>query len=402
MKPSYRFSLSKTAALLVMAATLAACGQPEQAPPAAAAPEVGVHTVQTEPLTLVTVLPGRSAAFRIAEVRPQVNGIVEKRLFEEGAEVEKGQQLYQIDDAVHQAEYDRARANLVTTERLAKRYQRLQKTSAISQQQYDDAMAAWKQAQAQAELARINVVYTKVLAPISGRAGRSTVSEGALVTNGQATEMVTVQQIDPIYVDVQQPVTEVLRLRKEMANGRLELAGADQAKASLRLEDGSIYPHTGTLQFSEVTVDPGTSSVTLRAEFPNPDGDLLPGMFVQAQLNEGVRNDALLVPQQAVMRDQKGDPFVWVVDADSKAQRRSIVTLRTVGNQWLVGGGLSSGEQVVTEGVQRVRQGMEVVAKPAENVSVVMDFSDVDESASAAQTEAKDQAAVSGKPDTNA
>ncbi|WP_305080614.1 efflux RND transporter periplasmic adaptor subunit [Pusillimonas sp. MFBS29] len=280
MKPSYRFSLSKTAALLVMAATLAACGQPEQAPPAAAAPEVGVHTVQTEPLTLVTVLPGRSAAFRIAEVRPQVNGIVEKRLFEEGAEVEKGQQLYQIDDAVHQAEYDRARANLVTTERLAKRYQRLQKTSAISQQQYDDAMAAWKQAQAQAELARINVVYTKVLAPISGRAGRSTVSEGALVTNGQATEMVTVQQIDPIYVDVQQPVTEVLRLRKEMANGRLELAGADQAKASLRLEDGSIYPHAGTLQFSEVTVDPGTSSVTLRAEFPNPDGDLLPGMFV--------------------------------------------------------------------------------------------------------------------------
>lgn len=401
MKPNSRSSLGSAAVLLAMTIMLAACGQPEQAPTAATAPEVGVYTVEARPLTLATVLPGRSAAFRIAEVRPQVNGIVEKRLFDEGAQVKKGQQLYQIDDAVYQAEYNHAKANLVSAERLAKRYQRLQKTSAISQQQYDDAMSAWKQAQAQAELARINVVYTKVLAPISGRVGRSTVSEGALVTNGQAVEMVTVQQIDPIYVDVQQPVTEVLRLRKEMANGRLELAGEDQAKATLRMEDGSIYPHTGTLQFSEIMVDPGTSSVTLRAEFPNPDGALLPGMFVQTQLNEGIRNDAILVPQQAVIRDQKGDAFVWVLGEDEKVQRRPIVALRTVGNQWLVGDGLKNGDQVVTEGVQRLSNGLEVVAAPAGNVSIVMDYSDTPATQAEAKTQTPEQAKVSDPSEAN-
>lgn len=372
---TFRRSLFAGPLVLALGATvLAGCSEPP-APPAAAAPQVGVYTVQAKPLALTTVLPGRSAAYRIAEVRPQVNGIVQERLFAEGAQVEKGQQLYQIDDAVHQAEYERAQANLVTTERLAKRYQRLQETSAISRQQYDDAMSAWKQAQAQAELARINLVYTKVLSPISGRVGRSTVSEGALVTNGQPTEMVTVQQIDPIYVDVQQPVTEVLRLRKEMAAGRLEQAGDDQAKARLRMEDGSIYPHAGSLRFSEITVDQGTSSVTLRAEFPNPNGDLLPGMFVQAELQEGVRNDAILVPQQAVVRDQKGDAAVWVVTEEGTAQRTPVETLRTVGNQWLVGSGLQGGEQVVTEGVHRLRNGIEVAASPAQNVSVVLDFS---------------------------
>lgn len=385
--------------LVVSAAVLVGCGEPP-ASPMAAIPQVGVYEVQAKPLTLATVLPGRSAAFRIAEVRPQVNGVVEERLFEEGAQVKKGQQLYQIDDAVHQAEYNRAKANLVTTERLAKRYQRLQKTSAISQQQYDDAMSAWKQAQAQAELARINLVYTKVLSPISGRVGRSTVSEGALVTSGQATEMVTVQQIDPIYVDVQQPVAEVLRLRKEMAKGRLELAGDDQAKVALRMEDGSIYPHTGTLQFSEITVDPGTSSVTLRAQFPNPEGDLLPGMFVQAQLNEGVRNDAILVPQQAVMRDQMGEASVWVVGADNQVERRPIVALRTVGNQWLVGSGLQDGDQVVTEGVQRLRNGIEVAASPAGNVSVVLDLTGSPQPETASKAHAQTAQADESQADT--
>jgi len=380
------------------ATVLAACGEPP-APQAASTPSVGVYTVQARPLALTTVLPGRSAAYRVAEVRPQVNGIVQKRLFDEGAMVEKGQQLYQIDDAVHRAEHARAKANLVTTERLAQRYQRLQKTSAISKQQYDDAMSAWKQAQAQAELARINLVYTKVLSPISGRVGRSAVSEGALVTNGQAGAMVTVQQIDPIYVDVQQPVAEVLRLRKEMAAGRLESAGEDQARATLRLEDGSVYPHAGTLRFSEITVDPGTSSVTLRAEFPNPDGDLLPGMFVQTRLQEGIRNGAILVPQQAVLRDQKGDASVWVVE-EGKARQRPIVALRTVGNQWLVGSGLQEGEQVVTEGVQRLREGIEVAAAPAGNVAVVTDFSGMDEPGSidAATSPAAASAAVDAPP----
>src|SRR5690606_17487235 len=218
----------------------------------------------------------------------------------------------------------------------------------------------------------------------------------------QVAEMVTVQQIDPIYVDVQQPVTEVLRLRRELAQGRLEPAGADQAKVALRTEDGGMYPHAGTLQFSEVTVDPGTSSVTLRATFPNPEGDLLPGMFVQAQLNEGVRSDALLVPQQAVVRDPKGDAFVWVLAEDSTVQRRPIVTLRTVGNQWLVGDGLQSCEQVVTEGIQRLRHGMQVAAAPAGNVSVVTDFSQDDKPAAPSGATATGQARSSDHTETKA
>lgn len=375
MKKNIAFGspLARTLVLIAGAAVLSACSESASGPPPMT-PQVGVYTTEVKPLTLTTQLPGRSAAYRVAEVRPQVNGIVKKRLFQEGTLVEQGQQLYQIDDAIYQAEYDRAKANLVTTERLAKRYQRLQETSAISRQQYDDAMSNWKQAQAQAELARINLVYTKVLSPISGRVGRSAVSEGALVTGGQPTEMVTVQQTDPIYVDIQQPVTEVLRLRNEMKHGRLEQAGEDQARVTLKLEDGSIYPHAGTLRFSEITVDQGTSSVTLRAEFPNPDGALLPGMFVQAQLNEGVRNNAILVPQQGVLRDQKGNAFTWVIDAENKAQQRAVQAARTVGNQWLITDGLVAGEQVVTEGVQRLRSGVEVQAMPAANVAVVNDF----------------------------
>lgn len=393
-----RFPVVRSLVLIAGAAVLSACGEPASGPPPMM-PQVGVHTIEARPLTLTTRLPGRSAAYRVAEVRPQVNGIVEKRLFEEGALVEQGQQLYQIDDAIYQAEYERAKANLVTSERLAKRYRRLQETSAISRQQYDDAMSNWKQAQAQAELARINLVYTKVLSPISGRVGRSTVSEGALVTGGQPTEMVTVQQTDPIYVDIQQPVTEVLRLRNEMKNGRLEQSGEDQARVTLKLEDGSIYPHAGTLRFSEITVDQGTSSVTLRAQFPNPDGALLPGMFVQAQLNEGVRNSAILVPQQGVLRDQKGKAYTWVIDAENKAQQRPVEAARTVGNQWLITDGLAPGEQVVTEGVQRLRSGIEVQVAPAGNVAVVHDFDASDHVGDAAEHEPvrKDNPAVANQ-----
>jgi len=343
---------------------LGACSQAE--PPGRASaptPEVGTYTVTEQAVALTTSLPGRTAAYRVAEVRPQVSGIIKKRLFTEGSDIKEGQQLYQIDDAVYQANYKRAKANLISAERLAKRYQRLQQTSAVSRQQYDDAFAAWKQMEAEVELAKINVEYTKVLSPISGRIGRSAASEGALVNSGQPQEMATVQQLDPIYVDVTQPMSEMLRLQQEMASGHIERAGDDQARVSLKLEDGSLYPHGGTLKFSEVSVDPGTGSVTLRAEFPNPDRRLLPGMFVHASVNEGVRQGALLVPQQAVQRDMKGQATVWVVGEDNKAFSQVIVADRTVGNQWLVTGGL-----------QRLRPGIEVIATEATNVDTIMAF----------------------------
>jgi membrane fusion protein (multidrug efflux system) len=374
MKSSPRFFPAKTAVLLATALVVAGCGQPEPAPRAASVPEVGVYTLKEQSLQLTRDLPGRTSAYRIAELRPQVTGIIEKRMFKEGAEVKKGQQLYQIDDAIYQAEYNRAKSNLVAAERLAKRYERLQKTSAISKQQYDDAYSNWKQAQAQAELARINLVYTKVLAPISGRIGRSAVTEGALVTQAQPQALATVQQLDPIFVDVAQPVSEVLRLQNEMSSGRLERSGPDQAKVTLELEDGSRYPLAGSLKFSEITVDQGTSSVTLRAQFPNPDGRLLPGMFVKAKLSEGVRNKAVLVPQQAVQRDPKGQASVWVVNDQNMTERRSVTTERTVGNQWLVSEGLKDGERVVTEGLQRLRGATQVLASEAGNVAVVSDF----------------------------
>ncbi len=337
-------------------------------------PEVGVYTLQAQPLTLTTKLPGRTASFRVAEVRPQVNGIVQKRLFTEGTEVEQGQQLYQIDARTYEAVLARAKANLVTAENLAKRYERLLKTNAVSRQQYDDAMAAWKQAQAEVQVARIDVQYTKVLAPISGRIGRSRVTEGALVTDGQAQEMATVQQLDPIYVDVTQPITKLLELQRALESGRLQRAGEDQAQVSLTLDDGSAYPLAGTLKFSEVSVDPTTGSVTLRAEFPNPERKLLPGMFVQALLQEGVQQNAILVPQQAVSRDTRGVPSVWVVKQDNSVEKREVETLRTVGNAWLIGKGVADGERVITEGTQHARSGVTVKPVEASNVRLVAEF----------------------------
>ncbi|GLZ27625.1 secretion protein HlyD [Stutzerimonas stutzeri] len=353
---------------------LAGCVESDKAQTAAPPPEVGVYRVEAQALTLTTKLPGRTASYRVAEVRPQVNGIVQKRLFTEGTEVEQGQQLYQIDARTYEARLARAKANLVTAENLAKRYERLVKTNAVSRQQYDDAMAAWKQAQAEVQVASIDVQYTKVLSPISGRIGRSRVTEGALVTNGQAQEMATVQQLDPIYVDVTQPITKLLELQRALETGRLQRAGEDQAQVSLTLDDGSAYPLTGTLKFSEVSVDPTTGSVTLRAEFPNPDRKLLPGMFVQALLQEGVQQNAILVPQQAVSRDVRGVPSVWVVKQDNSVERREVETLRTVGNAWLIGKGVADGERVITEGTQHARSGVTVKPVEASNVQLVAEF----------------------------
>ncbi|KRW69622.1 antibiotic transporter [Pseudomonas sp. TTU2014-105ASC] len=361
---------SANAALMsvfAMAVFLAGC-QEEAAPPAQQKPQVGVVTLQAEPFAVTTDLPGRTSAYRIAEVRPQVNGIIQKRLFTEGSDVKAGQQLYQIDASVYEATLKSAQASLASSKSLADRYADLVKDQAVSKQAYDEARAASLQAEAELERARIDVRYTKVLAPISGRIGRSAVTEGALVSNGQAQELATIQQLDPIYVDVTQPARDLLALRRDLAEGRLQKAGENAAKVTLMLEDGSDYGHEGKLEFSEVTVDPGTGSVTLRAVFPNPDKVLLPGMFVHAQLVAGMKSEAILVPQQGVTRNAKGEPTAMVVNAENKVELRQIKTERAVGNRWLVGDGLQPGDRVITEGLQFIQPGIEVEVSSATNV----------------------------------
>jgi membrane fusion protein (multidrug efflux system) len=347
---------------------LAGCKEPEQ-PVAAKPPEVGVVTLKPQDVLLSSDLPGRTSAFRVAQVRPQVSGIIQKRLFDEGAVVKRGQQLYQIDPSTYQAAYDKAKANLDATRNLAQRYQRLVETRAISRQQFDDADANYRQAQADLRTAQINLQYTKVLAPIDGRISRSIVTEGALVSTDQADALASINQLDPIYVDVTQASTDLLRLRREVASGQLSMAGPDQVKVQLTLEDGTAYSQPGALKFTEVTVDPSTGAVTMRAAFANPDNVLLPGMFVHARLAEGVRTQAILVPQQGVTRDLKGQATALVVGAGSKAELRDIKVVRTIGNEMLVESGLQAGDQVITEGVQRVRPGMALVAVPAHNVA---------------------------------
>jgi membrane fusion protein (multidrug efflux system) len=314
-------------------------------------------------------LPGRTSAFRVAEVRPQVSGIIQKRLFNEGAVVKKGQQLYQIDPSSYQAAYDKAKASLDATRNLAERYKRLVESRAISRQQFDDADANYRQAQADLRMAQINLEYTKVLAPIDGRISRSNVTEGALVSTNQTDALASINQLDPIFVDVTQPSTDMLRLRREVASGQLSMAGPDQVKVQLTLEDGTAYGQSGALKFTEVTVDPGTGAVTMRAAFPNPENVLLPGMFVHAKLAEGVREQAILVPQQGVTRDLKGLATALVVGPGNKAELRDIKVMRSIGNQWLVESGLKVGDQVITEGVQRVKPGMELIPVAARNVT---------------------------------
>lgn len=333
------------------------------------APRVGIVTLEPRTFTLTSELPGRTSAYRIAEVRPQVSGIIQKRFFTEGSNVKAGQQLYQIDPATYQATLKSAEASHLSASTLAKRYATLVKDNAVSQQQYDDARAAMLQAESALDRARIDVKYTKVLAPIDGRIGRSRVTEGALVSNGQAQELAVIQQLDPIYVDVTQSSTELLRLRRELAEGRLERASDNAAQASLRLEDGSEYPHQGTLEFSEVSVEASTGTVTLRAVFPNPDGILLPGMFVQASLVSGVSQNAILAPQQGVTRNPRGEPIAMVINADNLVEQRTLKAERTAGSYWLINEGLSSGDRLITEGLQWIQPGIEVDPYPASNVS---------------------------------
>jgi len=406
-------------ALLAGALLLAGCEAPKSAPPPAV-PEVGAVTIQAEPVALTTELPGRITAYTVAEIRPQVGGIVQKRLFEEGGEIKVDQMLYQIDPAPLQAAYDNAAANLAAARRavaraqatlessragvvrqratlenaklILKRYEELFAEGALSAIQRDQAVtdkdvaeatlrsaesqvvsdqeavaaaeATVQQAAAALETCRINLGYARVTAPIAGRIGKSSVTVGALVTAGQAAPLATIQQLDPVYVDVTQSSASLLQLRRNIAAGRIKGDGPDRTRVKLLLEDGSAYPLEGTLKFSDVTVDPSTGSFILRLVFPNPQHTLLPGMFVRAQVLEGIVDAAILVPQQAVSRDPKGNPTVLTVNAEGKVEQRVIAVDRAIGDRWLVTSALTPGDRVVVEGLQKIRPGAAVKVVP--------------------------------------
>jgi len=380
MQSNFRILLVSAMGALVAGLLLAGCGKNQAAAkaPQSAPPEVGIVVVQPQRVALTTELPGRTSPHLIAEVRPQVSGIIQKRIFTEGSDVKAGQVLYQIDPATYQAAYAsakaalaRAEASLASVRLKAERYKELVKIKAVSQQDYDDAYAALKQAEADVasskaavETARINLAYTKVTAPISGRIGRSTVTDGALVTGNQTAALATIQQLSSMYVDVTQSSAELLRLKQNLSSGLLKNSAATQARVNLVLEDGNAYPLPGTLKFSEVTVDQSTGSVTLRAVFPNPKQTLLPGMFVRAFLEEGINENAILVPQRGVTRNPKGEAMVMVVGAEEKVEPRVITVARTVGDSWLVSGGLKAGDRVILEGIQKARPGTPVKAVP--------------------------------------
>ena len=374
-----RGSLSLCACALAVCACLvliAGCSREQQAGQQRPTPEVSTVTVAPREVALSTELSGRTSAYRIAEIRPRVSGLVEKRLFTEGSNVKEGQVLYQIDPAPFTAELDNAqaalaeaKAKLPTTSLRASRYKALVSHSALSQQDYDDAASNLDQVkasitslEARVETARINLGYTKVIAPIPGRIGKSSVTDGAIVTAYQSTALATIQQLDPIYVDVPQSTADMLRMKARFKEGLLNPQEKDHNKVRLILEDGKPYPLEGTLQFSDVTVDPTTGSVTLRLIFPNPEGDILPGMFVKAVIKEGVNPKAILVPQQGVSRDAKGNPYALLVDAENKVELRKLTLDRAIGNEWLVADGLAPGDRVIVEGLQMLRPGTVVKA----------------------------------------
>jgi membrane fusion protein, multidrug efflux system len=364
--------------LLLGAIALFASGCARHATPPPPKPTVTVISLHARQVSLTTELPGRVSAYRIAEVRPQVNGVILKRLFKEGELVTAGQQLYQIDPAPYEATLGSARATLaharasLTAAKLtAERYAALAEAHAVSRQDYDNAVATLGQDQADVasgdaavRAAQINLAYTRVYSPISGRTGRSSVTEGALVTANQATSLVTITELDPVYVDLTQPSTTLVRLKRELASGQIHRLDGNEAAAKLLLEDGSAYGSPGKLEFSEVTVDQGTGSVTLRAIFPNAQGLLLPGMFVRATVEEGVREGAILAPQQGITHAPDGSGTALVVGADGKVEKRSVEIDRAVGNEWVVTKGLAAGDRLIVAGLQRVKPGMEVTARP--------------------------------------
>jgi membrane fusion protein (multidrug efflux system) len=406
-------------AVLVCGLWLGGCESSKSAPPPSV-PEVATVTVQPEQVVLTTELPGRTSAYSMAEIRPQVSGIIQKRLFEEGSEIKADQALYEIDPAPLQAAYDNAAANLAAARRAVdraraaleatrtgvlrqraivenarvnrRRFEELFAEGAVAASQRDQAVtdadvaeatlrttqaqvesdreavavaeAAVQQAAAALEAARINLGYARVTAPIAGRIGKSSVTVGALVTASQPTPLATIQQLDPIYVDVTQSSANLLQLKRSVAAGRIKGDGPDRARVKLLLEDGTLYPSEGTLKFSDVTVDPSTGSFILRTLFPNPRHVLLPGMYVRAIVQEGVVDQAILVPQQSVSRDPKGNPRVLLVGAGGKVEQRMIAVDRAMGDRWLVASGLAPGDRVIVEGIQKVRSGTSVKVVP--------------------------------------
>ncbi|KPH91405.1 hemolysin D [Pseudoalteromonas undina] len=368
---------------LVGSVALSGCDQVAEQPKASApaATPVGVVTLNSQAITLKKELPGRVSAFQIAEIRPQVSGIVQSRLFEEGTQVEKGQALYQINPDIFEAELAaskaavaRAEASIASSKSKASRYKELLAIKAVSQQDFDEADAASKQAsaelltaQAQLKSAQINLDYSHVSSPISGQISKSSVTVGALVSAGQTSALATVTQLDPIYVDLTQSSNELTKLKRALASGDLGVDSTTQTDVELIMEDGSVYPHKGTLQFSEVTVDPSTGSVTLRAKFPNPEKLLLPGMYVRAEVVEGVKSDAILAPQRGVSRNTKGEPTAMVVSKNNTVESRVLKVERTLGANWLVSEGLADGDQLIVEGLQKIRPGAPVTATTAQS-----------------------------------
>lgn len=369
--------IAAIATIVSLALGISACDQSASKKPtqqAAKSVAVGTLTVTSHPQAIHVELPGRSKAYLEAEVRPQVSGIITERSFKEGSSVSKGQSLYSIDSAPYNAAYlsakaslAQAQANLDSAKALAQRSETLVNRGAISKQTYDDNKAKYKVALAGIEVAKANVNktkidlnYTKVKAPIAGRIGQSSVTPGALVSAGQAQVLATIQQLDPINIDIAQSSTQLLRLKSALKQGQLQ--ASDNADVELILEDGSVYSHHGTLQFAEVNVDPNTGSVTLRAEFPNPEGILLPGMYVRAVLNTGTDPKAIMIPQKAITRNSKGQAIAMVVGADNKVESRTVTTAEAINNQWRITSGLKDGDQVIVDGLQKIRPG--VVVEP--------------------------------------
>jgi len=345
-------------------AMLAGCGK-QSAPPQMPPPMVGYLTVHEQPVTLSAELPARTSPFAVSDVRPQVSGIIQKRLFVEGSTVKAGQVLYQIDPAPYQAAYDSAVATVASTKAKADRYASLLKQNAVSGQDYDDALAAYKLAAANAQSARINLQWTRITAPISGRIGASSVTEGALVGAQQTTALATISTLDPIYVDIDQSSNELLALERSVQAGSVDQGGNVTAKVTLKLDDGSSYPLEGKLQFTDVTVDPTTGAVRLRAIFPNPKNLLLPGLYVRAVVTEGVDPHGILVPQAAVSHDQKGEPTAMVVDEKNVARLRVLTTGQAIDGQWQVLDGLKVGDKLITEGLMKAVPDMPVTPMPA-------------------------------------
>jgi membrane fusion protein (multidrug efflux system) len=380
MQIKYRRKLIAIAGVLIASLMLSGCGKPKEGagPPQDGTPEVAIVVVKPEHITLTEELPGRTSPYLIAEVRPQVGGILQKRLFTEGSDVKAGDVLYQIDPALFQAAYDnakaaltRAEANLPSIRLRAERYRELIAEKAVSQQEYDDVVASLNQAEADVkywkatvESAHINLKYTRITAPINGRIGKSNVTVGALVTANQPNALAVIQQLDPIYVDATQSSANLLQLRRNIEAGRIKGGNPGQARVKLLLEDGTSYPLEGILKFSDVTIDPSTGSFILRMVFPNPKHILLPGMYVRALVQEGVVDCAILAPQQGVSRDLKGNPIALIVDDQGKVQQRMLTVDRAIGDKWLISSGLSPGDQVIVEGIQKVRPGASVKIVP--------------------------------------